>query len=312
MLENSYISSQELEILQKNTHKPFIKWAGGKRGLVDSILPFIPKQFNNYFELFLGGGALFFALQSSNFLKYKQIYLNDKNTELMNVYKVIKKYPSKLLEILKIMQHSHNKEYFYTIRNLDRLDSFKNGNMEEINNILKIYNFTDFNIFKAARFIYLNKTCFNGLCRYNSKGQFNTPVGSYKKPIIYNKDIIMNAYSILQNTNLYCADFTEITKLAKKDDFIYFDPPYYPINKTSSFVSYTDVFLEKEHKSLYNIFKELDAKGVKVLQSNSSTPFIENLYKDFTIIPIKAKRVINCKGSKRGEITEFLIKGNYE
>ena len=276
--------------------KPFVKWAGGKNGLINSLISFIPKNFNSYFESFVGGGALFFYLKNLNILNSKKIYLNDKNAELINVYKQIKINPNKLLEELEILKNNHSKEYFYKIRNLDRDFDF--------------YSLSE--VFRAARFIYLNKTCFNGLCRYNAKGNFNTPMGSYKNPKIYDKDLIFSVYDVLKNVSITNKDFEVVSLKAKKGDFIYFDPPYYPLNKTSSFVSYTDNFSANEQIRLYKLFKMLDCEGIKVLQSNSNTDFIKELYKDFEIIEVISKRAINCKGDKRGKITELIIRGNYE
>ena len=276
--------------------KPFVKWAGGKNGLINSLISFIPKNFNSYFESFVGGGALFFYLKNLNILNSKKIYLNDKNVELINAYKQIKINPNKLLEELEILKNNHSKEYFYKIRNLDRDFDF--------------YSLSE--VFRAARFIYLNKTCFNGLCRYNAKGNFNTPMGSYKNPKIYDKDLIFSVHEVLKNVSITNKDFEVVSLKAKKGDFVYFDPPYYPINKTSSFVSYTDNFSANEQIRLYKLFKMLDCEGIKVLQSNSNTDFIKELYKDFEIIEVISKRAINCKGDKRGKITELIIRGNYE
>lgn len=276
--------------------KPFVKWAGGKNGLINSLVSFIPKNFNSYFEPFVGGGALFFYLKNLNILNSKKIYLNDKNVELINAYKQIKINPNKLLEELEILKNNHSKEYFYKIRNLDRDFDF--------------YSLSE--IFRAARFIYLNKTCFNGLCRYNAKGNFNTPMGSYKNPKIYDKDLIFSVHEVLKNVSITNKDFEVVSLKAKKGDFVYFDPPYYPLNKTSSFVSYTDNFSANEQIRLYKLFKMLDCEGIKVLQSNSNTDFIKELYKDFEIIEVISKRAINCKGDKRGKIMELIIRGNYE
>lgn len=276
--------------------KPFVKWAGGKNGLINSLISFIPKNFNSYFEPFVGGGALFFYLKNLNILNSKKIYLNDKNAELINAYKQIKINPNKLLEELEILKNNHSKEYFYKIRNLDRDFDF--------------YSLSE--VFRAARFIYLNKTCFNGLCRYNAKGNFNTPIGSYKNPKIYDKDLIFSVHEVLKNVLITNKDFEVVSLKAKKGDFVYFDPPYYPLNKTSSFVSYTDNFSANEQIRLYKLFKMLDCEGIKVLQSNSNTDFIKELYKDFEIIEVISKRAINCKGDKRGKITELIIRGNYE
>ena len=318
--------------------KPFIKWAGGKKALLDSILPFMPKDFNDYFEPFVGGGAVFFALQNRGILESKQVFINDKNTELMNAYVVVQENPKELVLILQIMQSLHCKDFFYLMRNLDRERYFKENHalpdsiyqadvFENIKESLMDYalHFQDcftylqslhfykaFNIFKPARFLYLNKTCFNGLCRYNAKGEFNTPMGSYKTPKICDNDLIFESSKSLKNVDLFCGDFTEITQKAQNGDFIYFDPPYFPLNETSSFVSYTDVFLQNEQEKLCEVFKDLDSKGMKVLQSNSNTPFIRELYKDFELIEIQARRAINCKGDKRGKIIELLIRGNYE
>ena len=273
--------------------KPFVKWAGGKGGLLDCILPLVPKEFNAYFEPFLGGGALFFALQHRGALT--SITLSDKNAELINAYQAIKQNPHKVLRELESLQKSHSKEQFYHIRNLDRSTDFANLDL----------------FFRAGRFIYLNKTCFNGLCRYNARGEFNTPMGSYKNPKIYDEALILGAHNALQNAQILSDDFERVCEVAQRGDFVYFDPPYFPLNKTSSFVGYTDSFLQDEQLRLCKAFKILESRGVKVLQSNSNTEFIRELYKDFEIIEVKAKRVINCKGDKRGEISELLIKGKY-
>jgi len=278
------------------TSKPFVKWAGGKRDLTKSIMSFMPQTFNNYFEPFVGGGAVFFELRNHGILEQKSIFLSDKNSELINAYIALKDNTKELLAHLNIMQNTHSKEHFYKIRALDRDDNFQNLD----------------SIFRAARFIYLNKTCFNGLCRYNAKGEFNTPLGSYKNPKIYDKDVILSASEALQGANIKCLDFELIANLAKPNDFIYFDPPYFPTSKTSSFVSYIDNFLEKEQTRLFELFKRLDSRGVKVLLSNSNTPFIRKLYKGFKMFEVSAKRAINCKGDKRGKISELIIRGNYE
>lgn len=276
--------------------KPFVKWAGGKSGLIASLIPFVPKNFNSYFEPFVGGGALFFYLKNQKILNSKKIYINDKNSQLINAYKQIKINPHEILEELEILNKKHSEETFYRIRNLDRNSDF--------------YFLSE--VFKAARFIYLNKTCYNGLCRYNSKGHFNTPMGNYKNPKIYDKELIFSVHKALKNVLITNNDFESALLKVKKGDFIYFDPPYFPLNKTSSFVNYTDNFLAKEQIRLYELFKILDFEGVKVLQSNSNTQFIRELYKDFEIIEINSKRAINCKGDRRGKITELIIKGNYE
>ncbi|WP_428086619.1 DNA adenine methylase [Candidatus Thioglobus sp.] len=167
--------------------KPFLKWAGGKRGLIEQLFSKFPTDFNNYHEPFLGGGAVFFELYSRGMLKDKKAYLSDINSELINAYNVVKNNPNKLIANLELYKKSHNKAFYYETRALDRLESFKSFSK------LK----------RATRFIYLNKTCFNGLYRVNSKGYFNTPIGSYKNPNIADKEAILNASKALQNAVIY-------------------------------------------------------------------------------------------------------------
>ena len=295
LYENDFIKKTQIYTSVSNA-KPFVKWAGGKRGLLQILFGLMPKKFNAYFEPFLGGGALFFHLVSAGLLQDKKIYLNDKNTELINSYKIIQSTPKKLLKELNLMQKAHNKEHFYSIRLLDRKENFHSLSP----------------IFRAARFIYLNKTCFNGLCRYNAKGQFNAPMGSYKNPKIYDEELILNAHFALKNALILNEDFEFVRNLAQSGDFVYFDPPYFPLNPTSSFVSYTDNFLQNEQIRLCELFKALNSSKVKLLQSNSNTEFIKNLYANFDIQTVQAKRAINCKGDKRGEVSELIIRGENE
>lgn len=224
------MSAPQISTNAKHHAKPFVKWAGGKRALLEILCASLPQNFNAYFEPFLGGGALFFELANKGLLQGKKVYLNDKNAELINAYLAIQKEPQKLLNELNLMQKAHSKEHFYSIRALDREVNFSALNP----------------IFRAARFIYLNKTCFNGLCRYNAKGQFNTPFGAYKNPKIYDEALILNAHYALQDTVILNEDFEFVRDLAKKGDFVYFDPPYFPLNSTSNFTSYTQNFLENE------------------------------------------------------------------
>jgi len=282
-----------LSNVKLNIASPFIKWAGGKRGLISQILPYIPKNFNNYFEPFTGGGALFFALHNLGLLKNKKIYLFDKNKDLINAYIVIKNNPVKLIEILKEFKSKHSKEFYYEIRELDRNRSYKSLHP----------------VYKAARFIYLNKTCFNGLYRVNKKGFFNVPIGRYKNPNIVDEENILNVSKALKNVEIKCCDFSEVLDYTNKGDFVYFDPPYYPLNKTSNFTSYTDSdFLEEEQIRLFNVFKNLSEKEIYVIESNSDTKFIKNLYKEYDIIKIKANRFINSNKDKRGKINELFVK----
>jgi len=283
-------------LFKLSTAKPFIKWVGGKRQLILELLKHIPKKFNNYFEPFVGGGALFFELYNLGFLKDKEVFLSDINEELINTYKTIRDYPNELIERIKEFKVKHNKEFYYQIREFDRKEDYKNLD----------------NIIKAARFIYLNKTCFNGLYRVNKKGYFNVPIGSYKNPQIVDEENILEVSKALKNTIIKHCDYKEILKYVKKNDFVYFDPPYYPLNDTANFTSYTQSnFLENEQIELFKTFETLSNKGGFVLESNSDTDFINNLYKKFIIKKVLASRAINSKANKRGKITEVLIR-NYQ
>lgn len=270
--------------------RPFVKWAGGKRQILPEILQSIPHKFNKYFEPFVGGGALFFELQP------KEAVINDLNSELINLYKVIKNNPKELIDELKLYQNTS--DYFYKIRELDR-----NPNFDKLSEIKK-----------ASRILYLNKTCYNGLFRVNSQGQFNVPFGNYKQPNIINDIVIMAVSNYLNSANLLMlsGDFEESLKKAKKNDFVYLDPPYDPVSEISSFTGYTlNGFGKDEQKRLKNVCDRLNEKGVKFLLSNSYTDFINELYKkEYNINIISASRSINSIGDKRGKISEVLIR-NY-
>ncbi|NPA03382.1 MAG: DNA adenine methylase [Epsilonproteobacteria bacterium] len=271
--------------------KPFLKWVGGKRNLLPQLLPLTPKKFNTYFEPFLGGGALFFELY--NLGRIKKAYLFDKNEELINSYLVVKESPQELLKLLKEFQQHHSKKFYYDIRAWDRKKRLKDP------------------LVRAARFIYLNKTCFNGLYRVNKQGFFNVPLGRYKNPKIFDEENILLASLALQQATLKVADFSKVLSLANKQDFIYFDPPYYPLNKTSNFTSYTsENFLEKEQRRLFDLFVNLSKKGVRLMESNSNTPFIKELYHSFFIHTVFTSRAINSNPNKRGKISEVVIR-NY-
>lgn len=283
---------------QTNVSKfqPFVKWVGGKRGLLSQIIPLIPKEFNNYFEPFVGGGAMFFELHSTGLLKNKNIYLFDINTELINTYNVVKFNPIELVKELSSFKDKHTKEHYYEVRAWDREEDFLQRS----------------DIQRAARFIYLNKTCFNGLYRVNKKNQHNVPIGSYKNPNICDTQVIYSASEALQDATILNTSYKDVLKYATKDDFVYFDPPYYPLEGSPSFTSYSEVdFLDKEQKELFEVFRKLDKKGCKVTHSNSDTDFIKELYGDFEIQNIQANRFINSKSSGRGKISEVLVKNMY-
>lgn len=246
----------------------------------------MPENYDTYIEPFLGGGALFFSLMP------QKAIVSDINQELINAYIVIRDKVYDLIESLK--KHKNDMEYFYEIR---RLDAKKLSDVE-----------------RASRFIYLNKTCYNGLYRENSKGEFNVPFGRYKNPKILDEEnlIAISEYLNSADITILNKDYKEVCSMTKKGDFVYLDPPYYPVSKTSSFTKYSKYdFTEKDQIELSQVFKELDRKGCYIMLSNSNTDFIKNLYKDFEIIELHANRFINCKPDRRVKSNiEVLIK-NY-
>ncbi|HDO9489876.1 TPA: DNA adenine methylase [Clostridioides difficile] len=270
--------------------QPVLKWVGGKRQLLNEIEKYIPNGNYKYYEPFIGGGAVFFSVQPKNAV------INDFNEELINVYMVIKNNLEELL--LDLSTHKVTEEYYYEIRAIDRSEEYKSWS----------------NIKKASRFLYLNKTCYNGLYRVNSSGYFNTPFGRYKNPNIINETVLraVNKYLNKNKIDIRCGDFEEALKGIRKNSFVYFDPPYEPISDSSNFTGYTaNGFNQSEQKRLKELCDRLDKKGVKFLLSNSNTEFIRTLYKDYKIEIVHANRAINSNASKRGEVEEVLIR-NYE
>ena len=275
-----------LEKLQQETY-PIVKWVGGKRQLMFELLKNKPENYNRYFEPFIGGGALFFELQPEN------AYISDMNEELINLYQVVRDNVDEL--ITDLQKHNISKEYFMEIRNIDRTKEYKSWS----------------NVKKSSRFIYLNRTCFNGMYRVNSKGEFNVPFGHYKNPRILDENNLINCSNLLQRTEIKHADFSEILKAVKKDDFVYFDPPYVPLSETSSFTSYTkDGFDMDMQFKLRDVCDELDSMGVKFLLSNSDTKLVNELYENYNIKKVFASRQINANADGRGKITEVLVR-NY-
>ncbi len=269
--------------------KPFVKWAGGKRQILNELRKYVPENYNCYYEPFIGGGALFFDLAPKNAV------INDCNSELMNVYKVMcddEKY-SKMCNLLNNYEVKNNEEFYYELRNKDR-------NREKYD---KLNDYT-----KAARTIYLNKACFNGLYRVNSKGEFNVPYNKKTNVNTYDKEnlLVVHMYLVMNNIKILNTDFEEALKSASEGDFVYIDPPYDQIN--SSFTSYTEEgFGKDEQRRLADVFKDLDKRGVKVMLSNHNTALINELYKDYNIHVIQAKRNINSNGKKRGKVEEVII-----
>ncbi len=266
----------------------FLKWAGGKLQLLKQFEKLFPANFRNYYEPFVGSGAVFFYVKSK--LRPNKVILSDANEELINCFVVVRDKPSELVELLFNYRNKHSKEQYYKVRSLepDKLDTVN----------------------RAARLIYLNKTCFNGLYRVNSKGQFNVPFGEYVNPSILNTNALLQASKLLQGVTLRVMSFEKVIDFAGKDDFVYFDPPYIPLSKTSNFTQYSrSHFSMREQRILSEVFKILDSRGCLVMLSNSDHSLTRELYHNYekNIVIVRAKRKINSIGSKRGAITEVVL-----
>lgn len=271
------------EISKETCPRPFLKWAGGKSRLIQQYIPYLPQNYQNYYEPFLGGGALFF------YLRPQKAILTDINAELITAYRCVRDHVEELIFLLKEHKRKHSKDYYYSVR--------ANSHGTDLE--------------KAARFIYLNKTCYNGLYRVNSQGKFNVPVGRYANPNICPEDLLRVASETLAQAQIEHTDFTHILNYAtSSDDFVFCDPPYHPLSNTSYFTSYHQTaFNEKEQEKLRNTCLELANRGVKVAVCNSHTDFIIQLYQkiNFNIHTIEAARSINSNTQKRGTINELLI-----
>ena len=273
--------------------KPFLKWAGGKRQLLEDIKKCLPEDINNYtyYEPFIGAGALFFELQLENAL------INDFNEQLILTYNMIKENVDDLIIVLKEYQKMNTEENYYKIRNMDR-------DLENFNTLT--------NIEKAARLIFLNKTCFNGLYRVNSQGFFNVPYGKYKNPSIC-EDAVLRQISDYLNSNkiiIMNSDFELAVSTADRKSFVYFDPPYHSPDKTNFTGYQASGFDEHEQERLRDVMVNMKNRGVKCLLSNSDTDYIRKLYNNdfFEIISVQAKRAINSDSAGRGVVNEVLIK----
>ncbi len=267
---------------------PIVKWAGGKRQLLDELLARVPAKFNAYHEFFLGGGALFFELYNTG--RIDRAVLSDINPRLINLYKVVQNQPYELIEELKDKTYANNERAFYNIRKSEPSDEVE----------------------MAARFVYLNKTAFNGLYRENSSGKFNVPFGRYKNPRILDEEGILAASEAFSKATLLCGDFSKVEDYANTGDFAYFDPPYYPLDNTASFTAYNSrSFSGFDQKRLKKTFDVLTNRGVNILLSNSHTNFITDLFSDRDIASVMANRMINCKANGRGPIREVMITSGY-
>ena len=269
---------------------PIVKWVGGKRQLLDEIIPRLPERITSYCEPFLGGGAVLFSIQPSKAI------VNDLNADLIAVYEVIRDDVESLIDDLK--KHENTSEYYYKIRDLDR-DKAAYQAMSKVE--------------RASRLIYLNKTCFNGLFRVNSSGEFNSPFGHYKNPNILNEPILraVSKYFASSGITFFSEDFSATLDRVGRGGFVYLDPPYDPVSDTASFTGYNKGgFGRSEQIRLKQCCDNLTRRGIKFMLSNSATDFIKDLYREYNIDFVKANRVINADASKRGAIEEVLIR-NY-
>jgi len=297
--------------------KPFVKWAGGKGQLLNKLEKRLPsyvlkeKTIPRYVEPFVGGGAMFFYLQGR--YEIRESYLSDNNADLILTYEVIKKDAQELINELLKIENSHlqksedeRKENYYRIREA--------YNSQEIDYQTMSQEWIE----RAAYFIFLNKTCFNGLYRLNSKGLFNVPFGRYKNPKICDEKNLKAVRDSLKDTNLFQGDFTDSKEYINEESFVYIDPPYRPLNHTSHFTNYSkEGFNDDSQKKLANFFKEMDRRGAKLMLSNSDPKnqdegdkFFDELYSDFNLERIPAKRNINRDASRRGKINELIVR-NY-
>jgi DNA adenine methylase len=260
----------------------FLRWIGGKSKIIQTLGKYTPNKFERYWEPFLGGASMFF------YLKPSLSFLSDSNKDLINCYMTVKYHPDELSEQLEKHRINHSKDYYYQIRSE--------------------YNLGGNKIDQSAKFIYLNKTCFNGIYRVNLHGKFNVPYGEKKSPNIPNKSSLRAASNLLRTANIKCRSFEEIkSQDIKQNDFIYLDPPYPPLNGTSNFIHYTqERFLSKDQEKLAEIANELDVKKSKVMITNADIPIIRQLYKNWNIISLPVMRWVSANGS-RYKVNELVI-----
>lgn len=267
---------------------PIVKWAGGKTRLLDELAGRAPKRFRRYFEPFIGGGALYFHLAPA------RAYLTDSNRDLIEMYRCVAEDVEAVIRKLARLRRAHSTESYYRVR-----ERWNQGNRTD-------------RAARAAAFIYLNKTCYNGLWRVNKRGLFNVPVGRYDDPTIYDPAALRAAAETLQRADLTCGDYAEGVAAAGAGDFVYFDPPYHPLTETASFTSYTAAnFGPDDQRRLADLARDLDERGCAVMLSNSDTPFIRELYQGFRIEQVMCARAINSKAGKRGAIAELVITNDY-
>lgn len=269
---------------------PIVKWAGGKSRLLDELVARLPDRFGRYFEPFAGGAALFFRLAPASAV------VADANEDLVNLYRVLASGVDDVIRWLADLRDRHSEAHYYETR--DRWNAEREWWEPEE---------------RAAVFVYLNKTCFNGLWRVNRAGEFNVPIGRYEHPSIFNADALRAASKVLARAEILCCDYREAIAAAARGDLVYFDPPYDPVGETSNFASYTaGGFDARDQRALAGAFADLVERGCHVLLSNADTPFVRDLYARFRIDRVACSRAINSKATKRGEVDEVIVVGGVD
>lgn len=280
---------------QKSVAAPIIKWAGGKTRLLPELLARMPERFKRYYEPFAGGAALFFRLAP------EPAVIGDENTDLIKMYTMVSRDVASVIRRLAHHRAAHCEAHYYATR-----DRWNNSHQPRWSDVR-------WSISRAADFIYLNKTCFNGLWRVNRDGAFNVPIGRYSDPPICVPEALRAASVLLGHTTLRCGDYRDTVADARSGDFVYFDPPYDPVALTANFTSYTaDAFDPDHQRALADTARALVARGCQVMLSNSDTPFIRSLYRGFCIDRVKCGRSINSNAAKRGAVDEVIVTGGYE
>ncbi len=281
-------SSRQSEV-RRGDAKPFLKWAGGKQRLLSQYEAFFPEKFARYLEPFVGGGAVYFHLWNLGRIGGETMFL-DSNEELINTYRTVRDELEELLALLARHKERHGRDYYYEIRNLDR-QGVPLSRVE-----------------RAARTIYLNKTCYNGLYRVNRRGQFNVPMGRYRNPRILDEERLRAAHDALQDVRMEVRDFRTVVDLAETGDLIYFDPPYDPLSRTANFTSYTaGSFQDEDQRDLADVFACLAEKRCLCMLSNSDTEFVHELYAGFRIEIVQATRAISRDARGRGAVNEVVV-----
>ena len=290
LIRDEQLAIQSVEAVAPTEAQPFLKWVGGKAQLLTQFDEFLPARVERYVEPFIGGGAVFFHLKHR--FPQMRAFLRDNNDELINTYKAVRDYPKELMRQLDAHLaafRADRERYYYLVRSRHHLPR------------------TDV-VERAARMIFLNKTCFNGLWRVNASGEFNVPIGSHANPALYDRENILAASRALEGVHLATQDFRDTLNETRRGDFAYIDPPYHPVSLTASFTSYTkEDFGAGEQQELASLFADADRRGVRLMLSNSDTGLISRLYRDFHNHIVRARRAINCDGTKRGKVNELVV-----